>query len=97
MTSTGIVFLPLELLAILLPWRWVLPVLAVTTVFSASAVVAIGSFGLQPGHAMAMLIVARSLAEASFGHHSFPRELVPAALPLLSGWVAAHAADLGHN
>jgi hypothetical protein len=84
MTATGIVLLPIELVALLLPWRWVIFVLPATTIFPASAVLATGSLGLQPGYAMAVFVVMRVMLEASLGRCRAPFALVPSITSLLS-------------
>src|SRR5262245_32915895 len=56
---TGIIFIPLGLLLIVLPLRFCLIGLAVFTTMSAAAVVNVGTFGLQPGYYFALLMTAR--------------------------------------
>jgi hypothetical protein len=96
MTFTGAVFLPLELLVILLPWRWVLALSPLTTIFTATVVLVIGSFGIAPGLSMAALIIVRTTAEICLGRVALPREMLPALTALaafvfvsvLSLWIA---------
>jgi hypothetical protein len=96
MTITGIVFIPLELLIILLPWRWVLTLAPLTTIFIAAAVLVVGGFSVQPGFLMAGLILGRAAMEICLGRIALPREMLPAAAALaafvlisvLSLWIA---------
>src|SRR5262245_26173466 len=60
---TGFIFIPLGLLLVFLPWRYCLTGLVVFSMMSASAVVNIGSFGLQPGYYMVLLLIARGCFE----------------------------------
>jgi hypothetical protein len=96
MTISGAFFLPLELLVMLLPWRWVLMLAPVTTIFTATVVLVIGSFGIAPGLSMAAFIVVRTTAEICLGRVALPREMLPALTALgafilvsiLSLWLA---------
>jgi hypothetical protein len=63
MTVTGLVVIPLALVLILLPWRYVIPAFLVLAMLSSAAVVNVGSFGLQPGYFFGMLIIARTVGE----------------------------------
>ncbi|MDB5406167.1 MAG: hypothetical protein JWL84_1079 [Rhodospirillales bacterium] len=82
MTITGAVFLPVELLIILLPWTWVLVLAPVTTIFIAAAVLIVGGFSLQPGFFMAALIIGRTGIEICLGRVALPREMLPAVTAL---------------
>jgi hypothetical protein len=63
MTVTGLVVIPLSLVIIFLPWRYIIPALLVFAMLSSAAVVNVGSFGLQPGYFFGMLIIARTAVE----------------------------------
>lgn len=63
MTKAGYVLLPVCLLLILLPWRFSLTALVPMAIFGDAAVVNIGTFGLQPGYVLALLVVGRTLGE----------------------------------
>ncbi len=84
MTVTGLVLLPIELAAMLLPWRWVIVVLPATTIFPEAAVFVTGSLGLQPGYAMAIFVLLRAMVEATLGRCSVPKEIIPSILALAS-------------
>jgi hypothetical protein len=96
MTSTGIVFIPLELLIILLPWRWILALAPLMTIFIAAAVLVIGGLSVQPGFLMAGLIVVRAALEVCLGRITLPSEMLPALsalaafvlLSVISSWIA---------
>jgi hypothetical protein len=60
---TGILLLPLGLLIACLPWRYCLIGLMTMAMMSPAAVVNVGSFGLQPGYYMAILLVGRTALE----------------------------------
>src|SRR5215510_50263 len=60
---TGLVLLPLGLIAALLPWRYALIALMVFAMMPAAAVVNAGGIGLQPGFYMAMLLIGRTAFE----------------------------------
>jgi hypothetical protein len=82
-TSTGIVFLPLGLIVIFLDWRWNLSLLAVASTLGAAAVLLVGSFGLQPGYYIALLIIGRVTLEACLGRIALPREIAGPLLTLI--------------
>jgi hypothetical protein len=60
---TGILLIPLGLLIAFLPWQYCLIGLATFSMLSAAAVVNVGSFGLQPGYYLALLLIARIAVE----------------------------------
>ncbi len=60
---TGILLLPLGLILACLPWRYGLMGLMVFAMMSPAAVVNAGSFGLQPGYYLAMLLIARTVIQ----------------------------------
>lgn len=84
MTATGIVLLPVELAAILLPLRWMIFVVPATMIFESASVLTIGSLGLQPGFAMAALVVLRVIFEATLGRCSVPLAIMPSVISLLT-------------
>lgn len=63
MTSTGLVLGPLAFLLILLPVRFSITALPAFAMLDSAAVVNLGSFGLQPGYLLGLLIVGRTLVE----------------------------------
>ena len=63
-TFTGIIWIPLCLLAVVLGFRAQIIVLGASAVFSSAAVVNLGSFGVQPGYFMALLILSVLVAVA---------------------------------
>jgi hypothetical protein len=63
MTSTGLVIIPLAFLIILLPRRYSIIALLVFATLDSAAVVNVGSFGLQPGYFLGMLMIARTAVE----------------------------------
>lgn len=82
-TQTGIVLLPLGLLVIFMDWRWNLALLAIASTLGAAAVILVGSFGLQPGYYIALLIIGRIALEACLGRITVPREISGPLLTLL--------------
>jgi len=82
-TITGLVCLPLGLVAFLGSWRLMLSMLMAFSTMNAAAVVMIGSFGLSPGYYMVLLVIGRVLMEALRGGLPIPRELVPPLICLL--------------
>ena len=64
---TGLFLLPLGLVIVLLPWRICLIGLVTFAMMSPAAVINIGSFGLQPGYYMLLLLVGRTAAEIMVG------------------------------
>jgi hypothetical protein len=65
---TGVLLIPLGLIIALLPWRFCLVGLMVFSMLSPSAVVNVGSFGLQPGYYLALLLISRSAFEIMTQH-----------------------------
>src|SRR5215472_7954123 len=57
---TGLVLIPLGLLLVLLPWRFCLIGLMTFAMMSPAAVVNAGSFGLEPGYFLALLVILRT-------------------------------------
>ena len=60
---TGVLLLPLGLIIAFMPWRYCLIGLVIFAMMSPGAVVNYGSFGLQPGYYLALLLIARSAFE----------------------------------
>src|SRR3546814_11446570 len=67
MTLTGLILIPIALVAIFMPWRYCLIALLVFSPLSAAAVVNAGNFGLQPGYFFGLLVVARTFTEMLIG------------------------------
>jgi hypothetical protein len=82
MTVTGLVLLPVFLIAILLPWRRVLVVLVLASLFSDAAVINVGSVGLQPGFCFMVLIILRTSAEMLAAGQGLDRYLLRKLTPL---------------
>ena len=61
--STGLLLIPLGLVLVMLPWRFLLAGLMVFGMMSPAAVVNIGRFGLQPGYYLALLLLVRVLLQ----------------------------------
>jgi hypothetical protein len=57
---TGVLLIPLGLILIFLPWRFCLIGMMVFAMMSPAAVVNAGSFGLEPGYFLALLVIART-------------------------------------
>src|SRR5438874_65266 len=60
MTITGVILLPLILVLSFLPWRFMLMALPSFALLHGAAVVNFGSIGLQPGYALALLVIIRT-------------------------------------
>lgn len=91
MTSTGLLLIPLGLLLLLAPWRWSLLLMPTFCLLHAAAVVQIGSFGLQPGYFLGLLMVGRTLAGLTLGGQPFNRRVLQAMGPLFVLLVSAVA------
>lgn len=63
---TGVLLIPLGLLIAVLPWRYCLMGLVTFAMMSPAAVVNVGSFGLQPGYYIAILLIGRTAVEIMF-------------------------------
>ncbi|HXJ03141.1 MAG TPA: hypothetical protein VNH44_18120 [Micropepsaceae bacterium] len=57
---TGVLLIPLGMVLIFLPWRYCLTALMAFAMMSPAAVVNVGSFGLEPGYFLALLLIART-------------------------------------
>jgi hypothetical protein len=82
MTITGLLLIPIGLIAIIASWRWVFLILPSFAVLSGAAVVGLGSFGLQPGYFLALLIIGRTLMEMLVLKQPFRRPGLIAIIPL---------------
>jgi len=60
---TGVILIPLGLLIAVLPWRYCLMGLVPFAMMSPAAVVNVGSFGIQPGYYLAILLICRTAVE----------------------------------
>jgi hypothetical protein len=60
---TGLLLIPLGFVLALLPWRYCLMGLTAFAMMSPAAVVNAGSFGLQPGYYLSILLIARTVIE----------------------------------
>ena len=66
---TGILLIPLGALLVFLPWRYCLIGLMTMAMMSPAAVVNVGTFGLQPGFYLTLLLIARTIADVAI--HGF--------------------------
>src|SRR3546814_1432342 len=82
MTLTGVILIPIALVAIFMPWRYCLIALLVFSPLSAAAVVNAGNFGLQPGYFFGLLVVARTFTEMLIGQASLNSFVLRRLLPL---------------
>lgn len=82
MTLTGLILIPIALVAIFMPWRYCLIALLVFSPLSAAAVVNAGNFGLQPGYFFGLLVVARTFTEMLIGQASLNSFVLRRLLPL---------------
>lgn len=83
---TGYVLIPIGLIAAFLPWRFSLIVLAIFAMMVPAAVVNIGSFGLQPGYYLALLLIARVWLEIAMNRFTFNAAVLASMQPLF--WFA---------
>lgn len=83
MTITGLVFIPLSLVIILMDWRYCFFALVVSTVFPTAAVINVGSFGLQPSYFFSLLIILRTTVEMVAGRQPFDRFVLTRLSPLM--------------
>jgi hypothetical protein len=63
MTITGIILIPLYVLVICCPWRYIVVVLVLSALLSDAAVVNIGSVGIQPGFFFMLLVISRTVVD----------------------------------
>ena len=88
-TSTGLLCIPIGLVAVFMSWRWMLTILLIFSTMSAAAVVMVGSVGLSPGYYMVLLVILRILTEALRGGLPISREMLPPLASLLLFLLAA--------
>jgi hypothetical protein len=88
-TSTGLICIPIGLVAFFMAWCWMLAVLLIFSTMSAAAVVMIGSVGLSPGYYMILLAILRVLIGALRDGLPISREILPPLGSLVLFLVAA--------
>ena len=79
---TGLLLIPLGAILIVLPWRYCLIGLTAFAMMSPAAVVNVGSFGLEPGYFLALLIIARTFVSVMTNGFSLNGFVLSAMRPL---------------
>jgi len=82
MTITGAILIPLALVLSLLPWRFILIALPSFALLHGAAVVNFGSIGLQPGYALALLVIMRTGLEVLMLREPLNRDALVYTAPL---------------
>jgi hypothetical protein len=88
---TGVLLIPLGLILTFLPWRYCLIGLMTFAMLSPAAVVNVGSFGLQPGYYLAILLIGRTLGEVMLNRFTLNGFVISRMLPLWWFTVTAFA------
>src|SRR5206468_8762231 len=82
MTLTGLILIPLAIVLSFMPWRFMLMALPSFALLHGAAVVNVGSVGLQPGYALALLLIMRTALEILLLRQPLNREALIYTAPL---------------
>lgn len=88
MTQTS-VLIPILLALMLTRWNWILVMLPTCAILQSAAVLQIGSFGLNPGYFLGLLILGRTIVEVAFQTRTLNRYVLSSMIPLFFFFLAA--------